>query len=212
MATNVAGPVLLPDGSSPMHGRVLFRLLSPIIGGSVVASATVIAPITAGEIDVDLQAEAGGTPYAVAVEHWSAAEGRLVTTPLPNVVPTGAAGPVTLAQIAAVTVPASAGNEASWKRGDTISIGGQWLDEHGRPLNLSGLTIAAALRGPDGVVRALAAVLTDAASGLIEISMTAALSAALPLGAHAIDVKITNGARVSRTQTGTIHIIPEVTP
>lgn len=212
MATNISGPVRLPDGSIPTHGRVIFRLLGPILGGEVVAAATISAPIVAGAIDVDLEAVAGGTPYAVAVEHWSATEHRLVTTALPNVVPSGEAGPVTIAEIAAVPIPPSARSEATWKRGDTINIGGQWLDEHGRPLSLVGLTVTAALLGPDSETRALMVNVANAAAGLLEISLAASLSAALPLGAHRIDVKMTSGARVMRTQTGTIHIIQEVTP
>ncbi|MDK8871483.1 hypothetical protein [Paracoccus sp. SSJ] len=214
MATQIAGPVRLPDGTIPAHGRVIFRPKNGgIVGATTVSGGAVIAPISgAGAIDVELVGRAGGTPYTVAVEHWSDVENRLVTTMLPDVVPTGAAGPFTLADLAAVEIPRDARSEAIWKRGDTINIGGQWIDEFGRPVDLAGKTVAAAMRGPDGVTRTLSVSVSDAAKGLLEISMPAGQTALLPLGPHAVDVKITNGARISRTQSGTINIVREVTP
>lgn len=214
MATQIAGPVRLPDGTVPAHGRVIFRPKNgAILGPTLVSGGAVVAPINgAGTIDVEIVGRAGGTPYLVAVEHWSDVENRLVTTPLPDVVPTTAPGPFTLADLAAVSIPRGASSEATWKRGDTINIGGQWIDEFRRPVDLTGMTVTAAMRGPDDVTRPLSVNVSAAAEGLLEISMTAGQSAQLPLGAHAIDVKITSGARVSRTQSGTIHIVREVTP
>lgn len=214
MATTIAGPVRMPDGTIPTHGRVIFR---PRLGGyvgspAVTAGAVVAAISSAGAISVVLEGRADGTPYAVVVEHWSVADQRMVSTPLPDVVPTGAAGPFTLADLAAVDVPRCATNENTWKRGDTISIAGQWIDHHRRPLDLTGYAIAAAMRGPDNVTRDMLVTVTAAATGLLSIGMSAAETALLPLGDHLIDVKARIGARVARTQTGIIHIAEEVTP
>lgn len=214
MATQIAGPVRLPDGTIPAHGRVIFRPKNGgIVGATTISGGPVVAPISgAGMIDVELVGRAGGVPYTVTVEHWSEAENRLVTTMLPDVVPTGAAGPFTLMDLVAVEIPRDARSEATWKRGDTINIGGQWIDEFGRPVDLTGMTVSAAMRGPDGITRPLTVHVSDAVKGMLEISMSAGLSAQLPLGPHAIDVKVTSGARVSRTQSGTINIDKEVTP
>ena len=214
MATQIAGPVRLPDGTIPAHGRVIFRPKNGgIVGATTISGGAVVAPISgAGMIDVELVGRAGGVPYTVAVEHWSEAENRLVTTMLPDVVPTGASGPFTLMDLVAVEIPRDARSEATWKRGDTINIGGQWIDEFGRPVDLTGMTVSAAMRGPDGITRLLTVHVSDAVKGMLEISMSAGLSAQLPLGAHWVDVKVTSGVRISRTQSGTIHIVREVTP
>lgn len=214
MATQIAGAVRLPDGTLPTHGRVIFR---PRDGGRagppVISGAAVIAPISpAGAIDIELEAATTGTPYMVLVEHWSDGAAKLVQTALPDIVPTGLPGPFTIADLAVIAIPQGATSRATWKRGDTISIGGQWIDQHQRPLDLTGMAVTAAMRGPDDVIRPMAVTMIDAADGLLEILMSASTSAGLPIGEHAIDVKITVGVRVARTQTGFITIVPEVTP
>lgn len=212
MATTIAGPVILPDGTNPAHGRVIFEARAPILGDAAVLRGPVVATIASGAISVDLEAEAGGTPYAVTVEYWSAALGQLVRQPLPDVVPTGAAGPFTLADLATLTTGASGSRSLSLKRGDSLSLPGIWVDQHGRPLDLTGVTIASALLGPDAVTRPLGVAVLDAATGRFELSMLAVDTAALPLGGHQIDIKFTVGARVVRTLTASITLLHEITP
>ncbi|PTX39405.1 hypothetical protein IQ03_04976 [Gemmobacter caeni] len=210
MATTVAGPVRLPDGSQPAHGRVLFTPRAPIVGSPVVTTSPVAATITAGAISIDLQGAADGSRYAVAVEHWSAVEGRLLTTDLPDIVVTDS-GSVTIADAVALDVPEGP-QEHRIKRGDSLSLGCIYADALGRPKSLTGITVTSALRGPDGVTRALIVTVLDAAAGQFEITLAPAQTAALPLGAHAWDMKFAVGGRVYRTLTDTIHIDQEVTP
>ena len=212
MATTIAGPVRLPDGTIPTHGRVIFEARQPIIDETLVLRGPVIAPISgAGVIDVDLEADAEGTPYAVTVEYWSPVQHRLISQALPDVVPTGT-GTGTLADFAAVTVPAGAPREIRRKRGETITLGALYVDRFGRPISLTGVSVAAAMRGPDGVTRALSIAVISAAEGTFEIAMAAGATASLPLGPHDIDVKFSVGTLVVRTLTATIHIDQEVTP
>jgi len=212
MATTIAGPVRLPDGTLPTHGRVIFEARQPIVDETLVLRGPVVAPISgAGAIDVDLEADAEGTPYAVTVEYWSPVQNRLISQTLPDVVPTGT-GTGTLADFAAVPVPVAAPREIRRKRGDTITLPALYVDRFGRPISLTGVSVAAALRGVDGITRGLTIGIISAADGTFEIAMAAAASAALPLGPHALDVKFTVGTVVVRTLTATIHIDQEVTP
>jgi hypothetical protein len=210
MATTVAGPVRLPDGSQPSHGRVLFAPRAPIVGSPVVTTSPVAAKITAGAISIALEGAADGSRYAVAVEHWSAVEGRLLTTDLPDIVVTDS-GTVTIADVVALDVPEGP-QEHRIKRGDSLSLGCVYADRLGRARPLTGITATSSLRGPDGVTRALVVTVLDEAAGEFEVSMAPSQTAALPLGPHAWDIKFAVGGRVDRTVTDIVHIDQEVTP
>ena len=212
MATTIAGPVILPDGTNPAHGRVIFEARAPILGASAILRGPVVAPITDGEISIELEGAADGTPYAVTVEYWSEARAQLIRQPLPDIVPTGASGPFTLADLATLIAGAGIADHLTLKRGDSLSLPGVWVDQHGRPLDLTGVTIASALLGPDAVTRPLGVAVLDAAAGRFELSMLAVDTAALPLGGHQIDIKFTVGARVARTLTASITLMQEITP
>lgn len=211
MATEIAGPVRLPDGTIPAHGKIIFRRKEAQISDGVVLTAPVSANIDgAGDFTITLAAASSGTPYSVIVVYWSAVENRLLSCPLPDVVPTGAAGPVTLAGIAAHVLP-DVPSEHRVKRGSTLILPCRLLDKNARPQPLTGLTIASDLRGPDGETRPFTVAVLDSATGDFEVLMTAAQTALLPLGGHAWDIKFSTGARVDRTITGTIIIEQEVT-
>lgn len=212
MATRIAGPVRLPDGTNPTHGRVIFEAREMQVSDSAVLRGPVIAEITAGAIDISLVGEVNGTRYSAAVEYWSYGEQRMLRQALPDVVVTGT-GTGTLGDFATVIIPSDAGGEAGWKRGDTIEITGIWLNEHDRPHDLDGVTITSSVLGPDGTKRDLSVALdSNTKSGRFELSATAAETADWPLGEHRIDVKFSrSGGRVSRTVTGTIIIEQEIT-
>lgn len=212
MGSTIAGPVILPDGTNPAHGRVIFEARAPILGASAILRGPVVAPITDGEISIELEGAADGTPYAVTVEYWSAAKAQLIRQSLPDVVPTGAAGPYTLADLATLTPDAGSADHLIIKRGDSLSLPVVWVDRYGRPLDLTGVSVASALLGPEGVVRPLGVEVLDAATGSFEIAMLAVDTAALPLGEHQIDIKFAVGARVVRTLTASITLLQEITP
>lgn len=211
MPTQITGPVRLPDGSELLHGRVIFTPKAPILAENVVLSGAVIAPIVSGQIDITLEAVSTGTPYSVLAEHWSDLTG-LVRTALPDVIPDGSAGPFSIIDLAATRIPAGATNETSFKRGDTISLGGKWIDSFGRSIDLTGYLVSAAMRGPDGLIRSMLVSAPSLTEGEIELTMAADESTDLPIGRHQVDVKIQLGVRVMRTQTGFINILQEVTP
>lgn len=211
MATTVAGPVVLPDGTAPAHGRVIFTLRGSIGGSTLIITAPVAAPIVDGEISVALEGAAEGTAYGVVAEFWATASAALIRVQLPDIVITGT-GTGTIADYAVASIPDGARARIEWKRGDTISWPVQMLDELRRPLSLTGSTVASALQGPDGVVRALSVAVTDAATGWIEVALGALAASGLPLGHHAWDIAVTTGSVVTRTPSATVIILEEVTP
>ncbi|WP_312529441.1 hypothetical protein [Paracoccus sp. (in: a-proteobacteria)] len=212
MPTTISGPVLLPDGSNPQHGRVIFTARRARLAGSVVVPAPIAVPITAGAISVALQGEAEGFPYAVSVEYFSAAHNRVLVSPLPDIV-VSAEATGTLISLAAVSIPTDAASAVRIKRGDTLNLPFIWLDRNNRPISHAGVTISSALLGPDGQRRNLTvSKIAPATSGAVELAMSAGLTAQLPLGAHHIDIKFSTGARVLRTITGQIIVDQEITP
>lgn len=212
MAIQIAGPVRMPDGTIPAHGRVIFTARAPILGGTLVTTGPVVAQIDgAGDIDITLQAEASGTPYGVTVEYWSDVEGRLIAAALPDIVPSVGAGPVTIADLTAEVI-IGALDAHRIKRGSTLDLPCRFVDQHIRLLPLTDLTVTSALRGPDGVTRALTVTVSDPDGSDFEVSMSHIQTALLPLGTHGWDIKFSTGARVLRSITGQIIIEQEVTP
>ncbi|HMT45505.1 MAG TPA: hypothetical protein PKE59_00160 [Novosphingobium sp.] len=212
--TTVTGSMELPDGTTPRLGRVIFTLTGWARNAPhlFVKGSVDVAAGADGSFSVSLQTTDDlDVEYDVVFSHHDTSLNRDVSTPVGRIL-VPASGPVTLASLLPVRIPAGAKPEATFKRGDTINMGGQWLDGNDRPLDLTGLTLSCAMMGPDGVTRPLMLIVLDAAAGLTEITLAASDSAALPLGLHQIDVKLSSGARVSRTQTGFINIIEEITP
>lgn len=213
MATTVTGTVRLPDGASPLHARIVLTADAPVIGAVIIPRGPVVVAIGIDSSwSVALEAEARGTPYSGVLEYWSTAENRLIQDSLGRIVPTGAPGPFAWDDLAALALPQKATRSVQIKRGDTLSWMMRWLDDHGRPLSLAGVTVSASLRGPDDVLRPLTVTKTTPDGSDFEVLYPHMLTEALPLGGHQVDVKFATATRVLRTVTGSIEIIREVTP
>lgn len=212
--TTVTGSMELPDGSTPRLGRVIFRMTgwAKDAPNLFVAGSVDVAVASNGSFSVDLQTTDDlDVEYDVVFSHVDLATNSTVSNSVGRIsVPS--TGPVTLASLLPVRIPSDAGHEHRIKRGDTLSLPGICLDEKGLRQNLSGITLASSLLGPDGVVRSLAVTKTDQSAGEIEVSMSHSLTAALPLGVHQMDLKFSVGGRVSRTMSATLHVDQEVTP
>lgn len=211
--TTVTGTLELPDGTTPHLGRVIFTMAgwaktSPelFVNGSVDVPAA-----SNGTFSVALQTtEDLGVEYDVVFSHFDLARNKEVRTAVGRItVPSS--GPVTLASLLPVRLPNGAGASYEHKRGDTLNIAVQMLDETGRPLSLTGSSAASALKGPDGVVRSLSVAVINAASGWLEVAMSALETADLPLGPHVWDIRVTTGSVVRSTPSATITMIDEVT-
>lgn len=204
MTTIVSDTVVLPNGAVPSNGHIYFTCLEA--PNEATLATVVTAPLGAtGAFSVPL----AGAPYAVRVEHW--ADGRLWINNLPNVVPSGT-GTATLADISAVPIPANTTDTLCIKRGDTLDVSPQMLNEWGRPIPLSGVNVASSVLGPDGVRRNLTVSKLDAAKGILQIVAAASATALWPLGKYQWDVKFRNGTTVDHTKTGTIIVEQEITP
>ncbi|GGE26548.1 hypothetical protein SAMN05421774_11262 [Gemmobacter megaterium] len=109
LLTRITGPVDLPNGETPRHGRVHFQLRDwDRTGDHLIMPREVVAQLDAmGWLDVRLQTTTTldrGSIYDVAVQYWSVALGRQIVVQLPGIaVP--ASGPVTLASLLAIPAP-----------------------------------------------------------------------------------------------------------
>lgn len=209
MPTKITGPVRLPDGTAPAHGRIVFHRRASGTSSPLVLPGPVEARIgTNATFSIDLEGDSDGTVYGVLVEYWPSPAGRLVSVRLPDVVVDGT-GTFTLAQVSAVQVPARAGDTLEVYQGETINFGMQWLDENDRPRNLTGITITSWLS--NGLNRlGLSRTTISLSQGTFELTATAAQTASLSAGRYDWFVRSATGTRTQIRQ-GQI-IIKEVRP
>lgn len=212
----VTGTVLLPDGQVPSFGTLIFA-----ISGWAKDAPHIFAPDPVevavgldGTFSTSLQStDEKEVLYLVALRYRRtpvSTESSLVL----GHVEVGAPGPLVLANLLPVPVSSVSAAEAlTFKRGDTISVGVLITTRYGRAQDLTGLTIESGMLGPDGVRRPLyAAIAGIATAGRVELSMSASLSAVLPLGDHRVDVKRRSGGGfVRRSPTFVISVIEEIT-
>lgn len=212
--TTVTGTMELPNGATPHRGRVIFTMTgwakdAPHL---FVAGSVDVAVASDGSFSAQLQSTDDlDVEYDVVFSHVDLATSKDVSTQVGRIL-VPSSGPVTLASVLPVRIPGGASNQHRLKRGDTLSLAGICLDENGRRQNLSGISVSSALRGPDGATRSLVVTIVSAAAGEIEISLSAAQSALLPVGIHTMDVKFSSGVRVVRTLDAQITVEAEVTP
>lgn len=210
----ITGPVFDQTGANPLEAAIEFRLRTnprdP--AGVVLRGSTVVKVSAAGGFSTPLYRAIGGaTVYDVIYRFRPYLGAEWIERDI---------GPIrlidggsrSLASLLPVEITADASDTETIKRGDSISMASIWVDQWGAPISTSGVTIAASMRGPDGVLRSLTVTKGPAASGTFEISMPPAQTADLPIGAHLIDVKFTTSDRVVRSRTGTIIIDQEITP
>lgn len=100
----------------------------------------------------------------------------------------------------------------SVKRGDTLALTGQLLDD-GQPVDMTGWSVACWLRVPGGrVVHRFAALLTDAGAGRYQLPAAAADTQAWPAGRLEGDVRYQDGTgTVMHTCTFTLQVLDAVT-
>lgn len=203
MPTTITGPVRMPDGTIPTHGRVIFTRLKPLAGERIVTTAPVIADISGtGTISIALDGQQLGTPYSVRVEQWSAVAGRLISEPLPDVVVTDdGTGPIGNF----TALPPVRADTYFLNQGDSASLPVTLLDANRRPANVSDAFINGWLeRGAEQTSVTVAKV--NAAAGIVEMVITAEVSAGLTKGEYTGVIKLTVGTRV-KTIRGKIKII-----
>ena len=109
--TRVFGPVTLPSGEVPAHGRIRFTLRGwDVDGDTIVPGTTIEATLdAAGLLDVNLWASLSGArelAYGVEIIWWSAALRSLARQALPDIaVPAGA--DVKISDLLSIPVPPS---------------------------------------------------------------------------------------------------------
>lgn len=211
MATTISGSVLLPDGTIPAHGRVVFQARAPIGADALVLAAPVSVRIEAGTITASLAGQEEGAVYSVTVEHWSDTSARLLRQALPDIVVTGS-GAGTLAGLAVVEW-SEYGKPYAIKRGDTLSVGCIWLDQNDRPASLADTTVEADMLPTGGgeVIHLTVLVDSDAETGRFSLSLPAEQTADLDTGPYMIDIKYSRNGAVAHSSTGTIIIGREIT-
>ncbi|MFC3059524.1 hypothetical protein [Paenirhodobacter populi] len=209
----MTGPVVLPDGSPAMDGTlVIFQLRSwDKTDTALVMRGPVIAQVSAGVIDVELFTTSSGsigTVYDVSYRYSilnPVGPDRAVEQRVGPVAINGA-GPYTLADLLPVRLPSDVSKAHRIKRGDTLSLGMQWIDENYHPIDLTGVTITSSLLGPDAAMRTLTVAFVSRPAGTFEVAMPSTQTALLPLGEHQIDIKATVGTVTRRSKTGTIIV------
>lgn len=213
LQVQVAGPVIAPSGLPPHAAKIEFRLRSYVAADDTLAVPQLVtANVIGGAINATLIGSAEGIVYDV--DYVALLAGHRRRVPMRHIVIDGS-GPFSLADLVdqTVRIPSRVKSETSIKRGDTLSLGMIWVGDFDQRLDHAGVDIAASLLGPDGVLRAMTVTkLTPATDGEVEITMAADETAALPLGTHQIDIKFSTVSRVSRTVTGTITVLQEITP
>ncbi len=205
--STITGDLPLPDGTVTPGSYVEFTLMAADRETyHVVQPVTVSAPIgPGGGISVDLWPNGLGereTRYRVTANIVDPVRRRATPIDLGVIkVPVGGAS---IANLLPIRV-AGAKSEAAIHRGDSRTFALQWLNADGRPAVMSGFALSARLeRG--GVEVPLGVAWISAAAGTLEITLSAAVSAGLPIGAHRLVVRATSGARVTSLR-GTINII-----
>lgn len=214
--TTVTGSIEYPSGATPARAVVRFRLTgADKNGGNVFMGVSEFPVASNGSFTAAVQHTDGmseRTFYEVIASYFDAAAGRQVDQLLGYVKVPQSSENVTLSGILPVQVPSSASSVHRVKRGDTISFGIVMLDQYGRPLDLTGYSISAAMRQGEGLRQNFQVTRVSNPNGRFDLTLPAGSTAALPTGAYAFDIKFSNGVRVARTMTGTIILEPEVTP
>lgn len=214
--TTVTGNIEFPNGSTPARAVVRFRLTgADKNGGNVFLGVSEFTVANNGSFSAEVQHTDGmdeRTFYEVTASYFDAAVGQQVNQLLGMVKVPQSGTSITLASILPVPVPSNASSVHRAKRGDTISFGIQMLDQYGRPLDLTGYSISAAMRQGEGLLQNFQVTRVSNPNGRFDLTLPAESTAALPTGAYAFDIKFSNGVRVARTMTGTIILESEVTP
>lgn len=214
--TTVTGTLEFPSGAAPARAVIRFRLIGPDKDGqNMFLGTSEFSVASSGSFSAAVQHTdnmAEQTFYEVTASYFNTESGQQVTRPLGIIKVPLSAESVTLGSLLPVKVPSDASNVHRVKRGDTIDLGLKMLDQYGRALDLTGFSIAASMRQGGGAPRALTVTRVSNPGGRFDLTLSASLSAALPLGPHDFDIKFSSGGRVSRTMTGTIIVEAEVTP
>lgn len=214
--TTITGNVEFPTGTTPARASIRFRLTGPgANGGNVFLGQSAFVVQANGSFSAEVQHTESmdiRTYYEVSVSYFDGDTGRQVERALGLIKVPQSESAVTLASLLPTAIPSSASNVYRTKRGDTISFGIVMLDDHNRPLDLTGYSIAASMRQGDGPIRSFVVTRVSNPQGRFDLTLSAAVAAGLALGAHEFDIKFSTGGRVARTLTGTIIIEREVTP
>ncbi|MCJ8139557.1 hypothetical protein [Falsirhodobacter halotolerans] len=198
MPTTITGPVRLPDGTIPAHGRLIFQRRMPGVGNGVTLAGPVAAALDGnGAFSVSLQGEASGTRYAVKVEYQNGLTSRLISDNLPDVVVTGS-GSSTLSAVSVVPIPQAASCHVI-EQGETLNVGAQYLDTNDRPVAINDVSITSWVTR-DGARQNLSVSKIDQAAGTFEISASAAITANLR-GTYQWNIRLAAGARVVIEET-----------
>lgn len=110
----------------------------------------------------------------------------------------------------------------SIKKGDTLSILCQRVDESGTPINLTGYTIASSVRTTQGFSEALSVLVVNNANGQFSLNQTATNTANWPVSKSVdgtitsknflyCDVQYTLGSTVESSITFVIQVLEDVT-
>lgn len=203
--TRITGPLVLPDGEVPRHGRVRFALPGAAAAGTVgLAPGPVTAVLDAdGEIDVQLQASDAldhPSAYAAHVTYYSEGLSRLHEAAIgPIWVPSD---DVTIGEVLPVRLPMAGGSQVDLVRGDSLRLALRPLDDRtGRFGSLSGVSASSWMRRGDEAVTFSVTI----AGGIIEITAAPAVTATLSPGRYDWAVRLQQGA-VRRTWLGTILV------
>lgn len=98
------------------------------------------------------------------------------------------------------------------KRGDTVLLAFEAKTDEGLPLDLTGYTVTSQVRSPQGaLVDGLDVVIVDAPAGELTLGVTAAATAAWPLGKLVCDLRLDLAGDVVHSETFEVIVIEAVT-
>ena len=99
-------------------------------------------------------------------------------------------------------------------QGTTFSVNIQVFDNAGNPLNISEYTANSQIRksySSSNTAATFASTVSDAANGIVNLSLTASQTSALKYGRYLYDLELTSGATIVRASEGIVTVYPQVT-
>ena len=210
---NIVGNVRLPDNSIPRNADIVFTLTGAV-GSHVSTDAVIPAPITApianagGAISVSIAPNTGpwqNTRYRITVIEYAAPD-KLIEwlrheLGVVKITAGGNIGP--LVPVTLVTKPYA---PLIYRKGDTIALGMQSLNDDGTIASLSGVTIAARMRhAVTGVEVPLVVDNILPAQGLYRVFM--ADTSALSVGNYLWNLSFTANGEKTSTDFNELRIV-----
>lgn len=209
----ITGNVRLPDNSVPRNADIHFTLSGPVgshVSTDAVVPASVVSPVAAsnGAVTVSVTPNVGpwqATRYSITVVEYTApdkmVEWRRHELGVVKITSGGNLGPLVPVQLA--TKPYA---PLVYRKGDTIALGLQSLNDDGTIANLTGVTINAVMKhAQTGAVTNLTVDNILPAQGLYRVFL--ASTASLSVGNYLWNISFTAGGEKTSTDFKELRIV-----